>query len=142
MNGKPLLGFLGVDPGASGGFGFVPKNRTEPLIWKMGATEADTFSIVEEIRSQILFACIENVHSMPGQGVASSFSFGRSVGFLRGLLIALRIPFQEVTPQRWQKELACRTGGNKNISKARAQQLFPSLKITHATADALLLAEY
>jgi hypothetical protein len=34
------------------------------------------------------------------------------------------------------------TKGDKHISKQRAQQLFPSAKVTHAIADALLLAEY
>lgn len=38
--------------------------------------------------------------------------------------------------------MGCLTKGDKNISKARAQQLFPTAKITHATADALLLAEW
>jgi hypothetical protein len=38
--------------------------------------------------------------------------------------------------------MQCLTGGDKNISKRRAQELFPSLKITHAVADALLIAEY
>jgi hypothetical protein len=34
------------------------------------------------------------------------------------------------------------TKGDKNVSKRKAQELFPQLKITHATADALLLAEF
>jgi len=34
------------------------------------------------------------------------------------------------------------TGGDKNVSKRRAQELFPEIKITHAIADALLIAEY
>ena len=32
--------------------------------------------------------------------------------------------------------------GDKNVTKSRAQELFPELKITHAIADALLIAEY
>ena len=57
-------------------------------------------------------------------------------------LCAATIPYEEVTPQKWQKALGCRTGGDKNVSKARAQALFPLQNITHAIADALLLAEY
>jgi hypothetical protein len=34
------------------------------------------------------------------------------------------------------------TKGDKNISKAKAQELFPDKKIIHATADALLIALY
>ncbi len=58
------------------------------------------------------------------------------------MLIASRIPFEEVTPQKWQKTLSCLSRGDKNITKAKAQQLFPGLRVTHATADALLIAEY
>jgi crossover junction endodeoxyribonuclease RuvC len=88
------------------------------------------------------FAIIEKVHSMPKQGVASSFKFGQSYGFLRGCLVASGIPFEEVSPQVWQKELGCLSKGDKNVTKARAQSLFPQLRITHATADALLICEY
>jgi hypothetical protein len=38
--------------------------------------------------------------------------------------------------------MGCLTRGDKNVSKAKAQQLFPTMKITHAVADALLLAAY
>lgn len=112
---------------------------------KMPDTERDVWGRIVDggVRSErTVFAVIERVHSMPKQGVASSFKFGRSYGFLRGCLIASGIPFEEVTPQVWQKALGCLSRGDKNVTKARAQQLFPSLKITHATADALLLAEY
>jgi len=57
-------------------------------------------------------------------------------------LTAAGIPFERVRPQVWQKELSCLTGGDKNVSKRRAQELFPHLKVIHATADALLIAHY
>jgi hypothetical protein len=38
--------------------------------------------------------------------------------------------------------MGCLTKGDKNVSKKRAQELFPSIKCTHATSDALLIAEY
>ena len=79
---------------------------------------------------------------MPKQGVASTFKFGQSFGFLQGILIAAEIPFELVTPQKWQRYLGCRTKGDKNITKARAQELFPDIKCTHAVSDALLIAEY
>jgi hypothetical protein len=34
------------------------------------------------------------------------------------------------------------SAGNKNVTKTRAAQLFPGVKMTHAIADALLIAEY
>jgi len=38
--------------------------------------------------------------------------------------------------------MGCLTKGDKNVSKRRAQELFPALKVTHAIADALLIAEF
>lgn len=88
------------------------------------------------------FAMIENVHSFPGQGVASSFKFGRNYGLLLGSLYSSGCPFETVSPQKWQKALGCLTHGDKNISKSMAQRLFQDIKVTHAIADALLIAEY
>lgn len=87
-------------------------------------------------------AYLEQVHSMPGQGVASSFKFGQGYGSLEMALTAAGIPFERVTPQKWQKALGCLTKGQKNVSKRKAQELFPTMKVTHATADALLIAEW
>jgi len=132
--------YLGIDPGQSGGIALLGDELTEA--YKMPATEADLRDLLEEYAPYIKSAAIESVHSFPKQGVASSFAFGRSYGFLRGLLIALRIPFREVAPGSWQRTMGCLTKGDKNVSKAKAQQMWPKLKITHATADSLLIAEY
>ena len=75
-------------------------------------------------------------------GVKSAFTFGQGLGRLEMALTAAGIPFERDRPQAWQKEMKCMSGGDKNITKRRAQELFPSLKITHANADALLIAEY
>jgi hypothetical protein len=91
-------------------------------------------------------AVIEHVWSTPGQGGA--FKFGLSVGALRMALTAAAIPFDPILPRVWQKALGVSypKGSTdtvkKNITKRRAQQLFPTLTVTHAIADALLLAEY
>lgn len=138
---------IGIDPGASGGIAFIPDNNPAKA-WaaKMPETLADLWELIDGInyfkQYRSIHACLERVHSMPGQGVASSFKFGQGFGHLEMALTAARIPFTYVTPQKWQKDLQCLTGGDKNVSKARAQQLFPHLKITHALADALLIAEY
>jgi Holliday junction resolvasome RuvABC endonuclease subunit len=87
-------------------------------------------------------AWIEDVHSLPKQGVASTFKFGKSYGFLLGLLTALKLPYQTVTPVKWQSALKCRSKGDKNVTKAAAQRLWPQEKWTHALADAALIAEY
>ena len=139
MDASPL--FLGIDPGMSGGIALLSADLSFIQAYKMPETETDTQELLAE-HFGIRIGFIEAVHSMPKQGVSSSFKFGQSYGFLRGLLVGMKIPFESVTPQKWQKEIGCMTRGDKNVSKAKAQQLFPSLKITHATADALLIAEF
>jgi Holliday junction resolvasome RuvABC endonuclease subunit len=114
---------------------FPLKDKTEADIsqWLWGLNEGtnDRYAAV-----------IEKVSSSPQMGVVSAFTFGRSYGFLRGVLAANAIKYVEVRPQAWQKAMGCLTKGDKNVTKALAQQLYPGEKITHATADALLLATY
>lgn len=140
--------YLGIDPGASGAIAAIERNgdSLSQCCCKLSETPAD---VIEWIRANAVcvglhstVARIEKVNAFPGQGVASSFKFGQSYGWLLGVLDALRIPYEFVTPQKWQRAMGCLTGGDKNISKAAAQRLWPQLKITHANADALLIAEY
>ena len=136
------MAILGIDPGKSGALALVDETGVVELPFKLDNTERDIWECLKSWRPQIEFAYLEKVHSMPKQGVVSSFKFGQSYGFLRGVLIAVEIPWEAVTPQKWQGALSCRTKGDKNITKARAQELFPDVRVTHALADALLIAEY
>ena len=143
---------IGVDPGVSGGIAWIDDDG--PHAEKMPSTELDTWSVIQSVGGHESFALIERVHSMPKQGVASTFKFGTNYGILRGQLAAASdvtgLAWDDVSPQKWQKAFGLPSlkdcGGSitkkKNFHKAKAQQLFPSLKITHAIADALLIAEY
>lgn len=143
--------FLGVDPGGSGGLAVLDRNGKVVNASAMPDTEKDISEYVREFAPRIRMAFIEAVHSMPAQGVSSSFKFGMSYGALRMVLIANEVPFEAVSPMKWQKRIGCSIPGRKsaadsktekkNHNKAIAQQLFPKQKITHAVADALLLAE-
>jgi len=143
-----MTSIVGIDPGQSGGFALI--NHEEAKAWKMPATEKDVFAMLEDLdRERDVFAYIEKVHSMPGQGVSSTFKFGMNYGMLRAFLIALYFPFETVTPRTWQKGLGIppkmKTESKtqwKNRLKAKAQELFPDLKITLAVSDALLICEF
>ncbi|MCK5600735.1 crossover junction endodeoxyribonuclease [Candidatus Pacearchaeota archaeon] len=50
--------------------------------------------------------CCEKVSSMPGQGVAGMFSFGRSFGVVDGIAGALNIPITYVIPTVWKRHFA------------------------------------
>ncbi len=45
---------------------------------------------------------VENVHSMPKQGLSSTFKFGMAVGIIHGVAGALRLPLTLVTPSQWK----------------------------------------
>lgn len=136
--------YIGIDPGVSGGAALL--DATGKHIDAFKFKDMTDHDIAEAFREWSGFGdvqcVIEKVHSMPKQGVKSTFNFGRNFGFLVGCLTVLKIPFDFVTPNKWQTALQCQTKGDKNITKAKAQRLFPKLKITHALADALLIAVY
>jgi len=140
---------IGIDPGASGGIAWIDE-RGKSCVEKMPDTLQDLWELICDItnfpRSAIdgrkYKAYLEAVSSSPQMGVVSSFSFGRGYGNLEMALTAAGIPFERVRPQVWQKALNCLTKGSKNVTKQRAQELFPNIKCTHAVSDALLIAEY
>lgn len=140
---------IGIDPGANGGIAWIDYNG-KACVEKMPDSLQDLWELICDITSypkssidgRSYKAYIEQVSSSPQMGVVSSFSFGRGYGNLEMALTAAGIPFERVRPQVWQKALGCMTKGDKNVSKRKAQELFPDRKITHATADALLIAHY
>jgi len=134
--------YIGIDPGLSGGVAFVPESGT-PWAHKMPETDRDLIDLLRDsIRDMEARATLELVHSSPQMGVKSAFTFGEGYGRLQMALTALGVPYERVRPQAWQKAMGCLTKGDKNVSKRRAQELFPTLKVTHAIADALLIGEF
>lgn len=139
-----MKAYIGIDPGMSGGLSIIVPGKSVNA-YKMPETERDIWDLVHSLavsNDGDVCAVIEAVSAMPKQGVTSTFTFGKGYGGLRMALIAAGVPFREVRPQVWQKALGCLTKGDKNISKAKAQQLFPSIKVTHALADSLLIAQW
>lgn len=136
--------FIGLDPGnSSGSIVVVAANGEFIATLKLPkATVHDLVQFLREHSPECPFAVLERVSAMPKQGVSSSFKFGTSYGQLQAALAAAGIPFEEITPGQWQAAMRCRSKGDKNVTKAAAQRLHPGLKVTHGTADGLLLAEY
>ena len=135
---------IGIDPGKNGGIATIDE-KGDAYADKMPETLQDLFELLNSYSVGYDGNCrafIEQVHSSPQMGVKSAFTFGNGFGHLEMALTACGIPFERIRPQGWQKALGCMTKGDKNVSKRRAQELFPTLKITHSTADALLIAEY
>lgn len=98
---------------------------------------------------------IENVHAMrrgaggATQGVSSSFKFGRAFGAQEMALSFVISWYSKVSPQKWQKVLDSRTGGDKKISKEKVEKLISIIENrawigssgpTQQNSDSVLLA--
>ena len=138
--------WVGIDPGASGAVA---------VLYEDGYAIAEDFG---DMSSQTLrhwnesfnvhLCAIEQVGAMPGQGVTSMFNFGANLGWWRGVLDTLRIPYVLVRPQRWGKDCCVPPKKDKadKPSLEVARRMFPhvdlSRKKDHGKADALLLAHW
>lgn len=136
--------YIGVDPGQSGGIAMLRDDGSILSAVAMPDTESDILEALKDWNRYGLNAkaVLERVWSSPGWGHAGAFKFGLNYGSLRMALMAAQIPHEEVLPARWQTAMNCRSGKDKNVTKRRAQGLWPRYTITHALADALLIAEH
>jgi crossover junction endodeoxyribonuclease RuvC len=144
---------LGIDPGATGAM--VLLEDGQPIEWaempvnKIGSTtRVNAAALTDFIASCCCeHVYVEAVHSMPKQGVASSFNFGHNVGTVMGVLGAMGLPHTLVTPQAWKKAMGL-IGTDKDAARARAIQLWPKWRDLdkkgkgQALADAALIARY
>ena len=141
--------FIGIDPGKKGGIACIDTESgfcyTEPYSDKALIDLCDS----ESRKGQNVVCCLEKVGAMPGQGVVSMFSFGQSVGYIKGVLESFRIPYQEITPQKWKKEFGLNS--EKAASAEVCRKLFPNVSLLatprckkphDGMTEALLMAEY
>lgn len=146
---------IGIDPGGSGAIAWSIDGVLN--VQKLdGITESDIANVLLMIKltADKMMAYLELVgpsRSQDGerrvQGVSSAFKFGQSYGFLRGVLAGLKIPFDDVRPQVWQKAVGIvatkmEPAEKKRRNKAKAQQLWPDEHITLKTCDAMLICEF
>lgn len=165
---EPII--LGVDPGLSGAVAAVTRDGcalwacplpcvVHPPRRKGGRSLRllDAAALARTLtleRGRVALAVVEEVHSMPRQGVASTFSFGRGLGAIEGILATLHVPVRLVSPQRWKAEvLGPRLrpeSWSKGAAVAYAQRRFPGIalvpprgRVPHdGLAEALLIAEF
>ncbi len=141
--------YIGIDPGKNGGIAVMSYDGSVIDLTKMPETPQDLLCFLSKYKDGS-FCTLERVGGMPGNGGSAMFNFGKGYGHLQMALIALQIPTEDVTPNKWEKSYQLGTSGKftktewKNRLKAKAQQLFPGLgkRITLATCDALLICEY
>jgi crossover junction endodeoxyribonuclease RuvC len=144
---------IGIDPGLSGAIAMLdtagsvcyvedlPIMRDKTLAWIDGSYLQ---SILMRRGGRPATAMIERVSAMPKQGVASSFQFGVGFGSILGVLQALAIPIEFVTPRVWKKSYGLDSDKKAALHKARL--LYPDVDLHLAKhdgrAEALLIARY
>lgn len=139
--------YIGIDPGVSGALAVLSEGReAQVMTWDPEAYR-DALRAVS-VAGEGAVACLEKVSAMPKQGVTSMFNFGENFGYIRGLLEANGIPYELVTPKKWQKEFSVT---DKNGPIEVCKRLFPGVSLRRTEkcrndhdgmSDALLMAEY
>ena len=149
--------YIGVDPGKKGGFAIIEQGTSgqqtvqvypwddSEFVHKMRMLAED-----DDIRNAGIIAAVEKVGAMHGQGVTSMFSFGRSLGFIEGVLSGCWISYQLVPPNVWKKSFSL-IGKDKQASIETCKRLFPGISLlpsdkcrkdSDGMAESTLLAEY
>lgn len=145
---------IAIDPGASGGVVLVYPNDVVTAIAM--PDDADLRDLIEhfklgaETEGEGIVAYLEQVggfiagNKLPGSAM---FNFGDGYGHIRGLLAAYRVETRLIRPQVWQKGIPGLQGVKdkpvrKRALKEHAARLFPHIKVTLSTADALCIAAF
>lgn len=123
---------IGIDPGFTGAIAFLDYEQNFLQIADMPLTSHRNRKQIDGTALSIMFAphnpfntmvIIEDVHSMPNQGVSSTFWFGYNSGIILGVAKALTFRTLKVPPGVWKSALNLST--NKKDSLALAKKVFP-----------------
>ncbi len=150
--------YIGIDPGMGGGLASITltSGKAKPDVENLAMphTERDVwngFRLWEpDLRVRYVYAVIEWINpAIYGIGKSQQSKLYGNYMQLRMALTAADIPFEDTKPRVWLRALGIpprkKTENDrqwKNRLRAKAQQLYPKLKITLATADALLIATF
>lgn len=150
---------IGIDPGFKGGAACVSRlgNLIDGI--RMPITSLRKREMIDTAElSRFVKACdhpidavvIEAVHSMPKQGVASTFKFGRAAGAVEAWAIAMfgsdLLHFS--TPRKWKRDMHLTS--DKRAALERAAELWPcppdhikwNILRNDGIAEAALIAEH
>lgn len=146
--------YIGLDPGKKGAMALINVFDNPKMPYSVKIVPFDPKEYINTLTdigpSYEIKCCIEQVHSLPREGVKSVFSFGQNYGWITGVLDAFGIPYQAVPPNKWKREYSLLKADKKQSIEV-CRRLFPnvSLKRTEKCkkdddncAEALLLCEY
>lgn len=142
-----LKGILAYDPGSGGGL--AVRHRDGLVVLHPWRTEHEMLDVIRWIEPEGYEVVVEDVpvYVSAVTSNASSFKLGYNFGWFVGACRALGFRTNLIKPKEWQKGLKGlkpKMGytARKRMLKDNACRLYPDLKITNATADAVLIMNY
>jgi len=150
--------YIGIDPGLTGAIAILNIDKRVLFCHDLPITTVPKGSKDKPIlNANLLYKllmkfspckiAVEKVHAMPGQGVTSTFNFGKSYGIILASIDIAESEYLAVTPQAWKKMQGL-IGTDKEAAVALAIKKYPEAassltrKKDHGRADALLICDY
>lgn len=140
---------LGIDPGLHGAIALIFSGGVSlydmPIYRKDKRSHIeveDLYKMLKCLRKECEHVTIENVHSMPGQGVSSVFKFGKGFGIIIGICTALKYDIQYVSPHVWKKYYGLGKDKSQSVKLANDLYSLDIKKSKDGQAEALLIARY
>ena len=140
--------YIGLDPGKKGAMAII--ESTPDGIGEVKIIPFDPSDYISALKSYSgAVACIEDVHALRGNGITSSFVFGKTYGWLLGVLDALGVSYQAVSVQKWKRSYGLDSDKAKSIEVCK--RLLPNVNLKRTDkcrkdddgcAEACLLALY
>ena len=140
--------YVGIDPGKSGAIAsFI---NGEMRVWKCPEDSDGMHSAFCQATWGILECEIEvlmeKVWARPNNASRAAFNYGVNYGQWLGIVSCYSIKMELILPANWMKFYGMKKGmeyqDRKRWLKAKAQELYPKLKVTLVNADAILIAHY
>ena len=103
--------FIGVDPGAKGGFSIVNDKSALIDMWPMHEDILKMSKILTNYAKEPHVLVIEKAHGMASfgkdkkRGASSMFTYGKGYGKLLGMFEVLGLQYQEVAPRTWMSKM-------------------------------------
>ena len=150
---------FGIDPGVSGAIGILENKKIIEIYdmptmidGKKNKKQVNGSQVTNIIKEKLnddkeIIVVVEHVNAMPGQGVTSMFNFGQSVGVLKGICSAMRLPMYFVRATKWKKYFNL-INSEKDASRTKTIEIFPYFSSQLARkkdgnkADAILIASF
>ena len=153
------MAIIGIDPGITGAIAVIDVDacvvvEDMPIMTKVSGkgNQINSNELYAKLHNLVTAfdvdsVYVERVNAMPGQGVSSVFSFGKSAGIIEGVLASLGVKVFFPTPQKWKKNAGL-IGKEKDAARTLAITQFPEIadrltrKKDGGRADAILIARY